>query len=109
MNKSYWISWYSHEPINEFELHSPWWISGWTSNSLGDWDIPTVIAAVRAPDADAAVTMIRNAYDNPPTVLSLRFCDEILKADPFSERFPKEHWMEWDGDRTCICDECAIK
>ena len=103
MNKSYWISWTALEPLHTFELHSPWWVSGYNA-----YDNPTIVAAVRAPSPEAAVEVVRNAYDSPPPIIDLRFCDEMPAGrSPFSDRFPKCEWMAWDGDATCICDRCA--
>jgi hypothetical protein len=89
---NYWISWYHNfEKHGEFELHSPWWISG---GDLGGNDI--VVAAVRAEDEDAARVIIHQSYDKPPVWLDWRFVNE--RADdwaPFCDRFPQASWMKW--------------
>lgn len=98
MKAKYWISWYhNHAKHGEFELHSPWWVSG------GDLDgNDTIVAAVEVDivredeGPEAARIAIHQAYDNPPMSLEWRFCNE-RDADwsPFCDRFPKAAWMQW--------------
>lgn len=98
----WWISWHSKLPLAEFELHSPWWVTGYDSD-----DYPICCAAVRTEDEEAAWEKIRTSYDNPPDALVERFCNERDEEDfnPFaSSRFPKSAWMAWTGTATCACD-----
>jgi hypothetical protein len=98
MKAKYWISWYHNfEKHGEFELHSPWWVSG------GDLDgNDTIVAAVEVDvvredeGPEAARIVIHQCYDNPPFSLQWRFC-EPRDADwaPFCDRFPKANWMQW--------------
>ena len=96
--QDFWVSWYSYTPLSEFELHSPWWRSGYAE------DAEIVVAAVRAADEYAAFAQVRAAYDNDPGPLEERFC-EPLSRSPFSDRFPQSAWMAWDSERTCGCPE----
>lgn len=93
--KPFWLSWYHHENTGPFELHFPWWISGYSH------DATIVCAAVRAEDEGMAQLRIEEAYDRTPVdPLSFRFCEE-RSADwsPFCDRFPKADWMQW-GEET---------
>jgi len=97
--RSFWISWYSYAPRDTFELHSPWWCSGYDADGN---DI--LIAAVRAEDEDAAWAQVRAAYDDQPAAVAERFVEDVPDDwSPFSGRWPKADWMAWDGDRTCAC------
>lgn len=103
----WWVGWYSDVPLNEFELHSPWWISGYDADNN-----ETMVAAVRAESEEAARAQVLAAYDNPPEGMRWRFCEEIPSdRQPFSEkwsdRWPRNHnvWMAWDEQGTCMCVE----
>jgi hypothetical protein len=98
----FWISWYNAVPLSTFELHSPWWISGYDAN-----DRETMVAAVRADSEAAAWEQVRTAYDDPPTEVAERFIEDLPAGSPFSGRFPQYGWMAWDDDRTCGCDACT--
>jgi hypothetical protein len=98
--KAWWISWYNPFPRDEFELHSPWWVSGYRMSD----DAETMVAAVRAPSEEEAMTVVAMAYDDKPapTAIEWRFVRE-LNVSPFSDRFPQAEWMAWDDQRTCGC------
>jgi hypothetical protein len=96
--RDFWLSWYCQSPISEFELHSPWWVSGYGAD-----DSFIVVAAVRAADERAAFEQVRAAYDNEPEGFRERFC-EPLTSSPFSGRFLQSKWMAWDSERTCGCE-----
>jgi len=100
MSPEFWLSWYSPEPMSAFELHSPWWVSGYTDNET------IVVAAVRAESEEAAWASVRNAYDYPPEMRE-RFI-EPLTGSPFSGRFPQANWMRWDNKGTCGCSEHRV-
>lgn len=106
----WWISWYSPHDLASFELHSPWWVSGYgfEENEDGDLvEVPTIVAAVRAENEDAAWDLIYSAYDDRPGDIEQRFC-EPLDAPAFTDRFPKADWMAWGSDgRTCQCGACV--
>lgn len=91
----YWVSWYSELPLDEFEYHGPWWISGIAAD---DSDI--VCAAVIAKDEIAARDTIRRCYDSQPASLTFRFC-ELRPKDwsPFSDRFERAKWMTWPYEK----------
>ena len=104
MTDEWWISWYSPHPMSTFEMHSPWWIGGELAcGPEGSFNVPIVVAAVRAADEDAAKAVIVAAYDVPPTDVRWRFCEDLEGRSPFSDRFPKAWWMAWDSERTCAC------
>lgn len=91
--KNFWVSWYNTVPLNQFELHSPWWVSG----SRESDDADTVCAAVKAVDEGAARNVILHSYDTPPPGgVEWRFVEP--RADdwsPFSGRFGRADWMVW--------------
>jgi len=95
---AWWVSWYSTAPLSTFELHSPWWVSGYRCSD----DAETVCAAVRADTEDDAKAFICGAYDDKPEAVEWRFC-EPLDGSPFSGSFPQAQWMAWDDERTCAC------
>ena len=88
MNKRpFWVSWWY---MSEFELHSPWWISG----ERGD-GVESVCAAVMATSEDDARACILAAHDVSGEI-EWRFAEE-RPADwaPFCDRFPRANWMVW--------------
>lgn len=88
--KRFWLSWYGGDV--EFELDTPWWTSGWRC----DDNAPTIVAAVIAPDAEAAKALVVAAH-RAPVELEWRFCDEQPAGwHPFGNtRFPRLPWMRW--------------
>ncbi len=96
---NYWISWYQ-TPV-EFELHSPWWISGYRyvlddTAEDGEREQATICAAVHAMDEDAAKKVIVDSHDTVPGAIEWRFCEE--RPDdwtPFCDRFQRVKWMVW--------------
>ncbi len=88
--ENYWISWF--DPCyGGWELHSPWWVSGYR----GSDDAPTICAAVKAESAEEAKASIHRAYDMPCT-LEFRFVEEKPPGwSPFSDRFRRAEWMQW--------------
>ena len=101
--QDFWLSWYSPTSMAEFELHSPWWLSGYDSD-----DRYIVVAAVRATDEDAAFAQVRAAYDNDHGPIEERFIEPLTRESPFGGRFPQAGWMAWDAQRTCGCPEHSI-
>ncbi len=94
---AYWLSWYHHPDDGEFELHSPWWISGFT---ISQPQRDTIVAAVQAESEEAAWEAVHAAYDTPPTRLERRFIDELGDRVPWTDtggRFPRADWMTWPG------------
>lgn len=90
--KKFWVSWWhSSEDMGEFELHTPWWISGWREDGYA-----SVVATVLANSEAAAEKIVRGSYDNKQVALSWRFCDEQPEDwTPFNSRFKRFPWMEW--------------
>ncbi len=90
---NYWISWYGNK--GAWELHSPWWISGhrMVADRLAfdeERQEPTVVAAVKAENEDAAKALILAAHDSKPADLEWRFVEERPDDwSPFSGRFPR--------------------
>lgn len=90
MNR-FWISWWAARADGSFELHSPWWFSGYRTESES-----SVCAAVIADSEEAAKEVILAAYDTRPSGLEFRFVEQ--KPDdwsPFNTRFRQRDWMQW--------------
>lgn len=113
--KAWWISWYQptidgEGNSTEWELHSPWWISGET---MEEPPRLTVCAAVLAETADAAKAQAVAAQDSPGLELEWRFVDETDTDEwsPFSDRFPWNEWMAWVPSigKTCNCEACRAE
>jgi hypothetical protein len=86
----FWVRWSSIYPLDTFEYHGPWWVTGWDSG-----DLPVVCAAVCAESAAHAQRVIASSYDIDHEV---EFSFTELKPDdwkPFSSRFQKQDWMKW--------------
>jgi hypothetical protein len=89
---NYWLSWYHSTALGPFELHSPWWVSG---ERVSD-GAATVCAAVKANDEKSAKLAVIASYDETPTWLEWRFCEEKpVGWEPFGDRFPRGYWMQW--------------
>lgn len=88
--KCFWLSWWHTDKDGTFELHSPWWRSGWRG------DDASVCAAVRAESEEAAKEIILASFDVRPVDLEWRFCEERPEDwSPFSDRFTRRDWMQW--------------
>ena len=92
---NYWISWY-HDPKlrGGYELHSPWWVSGYAGSNNRE----TICAAVKADNEEDAKQIIQNCYDIPQIfdISNWRFIEEQPHDwNPFNNRFPKATWMIW--------------
>jgi len=96
--KNYWLSWISGRscPYGAFELHAPWWVSGYWDYD-GQDGIPIIVAAIRAEsEADAWVQVAKSFDDFEHTVINARFIKEQPDDwEPFNERFPRAGWMQW--------------
>lgn len=91
----FWMSW-SDPALGDWELHSPWWISGYDSQ-----DLPTICAAVMAHSEDEAMDIARNAYDDREVGrgIEFRFCVQKEAGwSPFCGRFGRSAWMKWDEE-----------
>lgn len=101
----YWLSWYTDAPVTTFEMHSPWWVSGYS----GDGMIDILVALVRAEDEDAAFAQVLASYDDPPAYFDRRFIEPLGDVQPFgdmwSTRWPRSQWMEWTPMSTCRCPQ----
>ena len=88
---NYWVSWCTYEKDGCFQLSSPWWVTGYTSD-----DAETVCAAIKAVDESEAKEIIYGSYSVRPSELIFRFI-ESRDADwsPFGMRFRRQDWMEW--------------
>lgn len=95
---AWWISFYvPSEHFGEFELHSPWWISGYTEYEM------IVVAAIRAEDEEAAWQRVIDAFDDEADYRE-RFCEPLGRDSPFVDRFPQSSWMEWSNTASCACE-----
>lgn len=95
VTKSFWISWYHLSSSDPFEITTPWWISGGDDKGKG------ICAAIRATSEEEAKQKIMQSYTKQPADLEWFFCVE--KPDtwsPFSDRFPRCDWMEWEPATT---------
>jgi hypothetical protein len=101
---NWWVSWYCpSESMPLFELHSPWWVSGYAFEP----DRHIVVAAIRADSEESVWEKVRSAFDTPVEIEE-RFIEPVPHmSEPFSDRFPKASWMAWDEDRTCACSACT--
>lgn len=89
--KRWWISWYSETDAGGWGLWFPWWISGWDAR-----DRDVLVAAVIADSEDEAKELIYQAYDERPSDIEWRFCNELAEGEsPFSDRFRKADWHVW--------------
>lgn len=92
---NWWLSWYHGKQYGEFELNSPWWMSGTRMND----EAITLCAAIKAKTEDNAKQIIFDAYDVCPDSIEFRFIEQ--RADdwsPFCDRFPKADWMRWEQE-----------
>lgn len=91
--QGFWISWWS-DPAVSFELHSPWWRSGWRTNA-DDTEQSSICAAVMAEDEDDAKRIITEAHD-APVDLEWRFAEAKPEGwTPYNDRFRQATWMRW--------------
>lgn len=88
--RPFWLSWYNEPRMGGFELHSPWWCSGWRMSD----DADSIVAAVRATDPDAAREVVRSSYDSPPDAMEFRFVEARDEGwSPYNDRFRPAAWM----------------
>lgn len=96
--KNYWVSWYCPPNVmGKFELHSPWWVSGFRMSD----DAETVCAAIQAVSEDQARLKIVMSHDADfvkwaSEGIEWRFVNE--RPDdwtPYGDRFPSDDWMVW--------------
>ena len=89
--RRYWVSWWAKVEHGPFEIHSPWWFTGFNED-----EDHSVCAAIQAKDEDDAMEKVFASYDIRPEHLDFRFVEE-RPADwtPFSDRFPRRDWMQW--------------
>lgn len=98
--KNWWLSWYWPDELGGFELHSPWWISGYKIE--GPIDDPScgdacICAAVQADTEEEAMGKVIASFDKKPSAMEWRFCEEHPPDwSPFSGRFPHAKWMKWE-------------
>lgn len=102
--KNFWVSFWAAREFGAFEIHSPWWFSGYRfkpGTKLDDIDDEdttesSVCAAVRAESEEAAREFIYQSFDVRPECIEFRFVEE-RPADwsPYSDRFRQAAWMKW--------------
>lgn len=88
----FWVSWYCVDAqMGKFELHWPWWITGYASD-----DSAIICAAVRAADKYEAMGLIIKAHDGPVSDIRWRFIErQPVEWSPFDDRFQQADWMRW--------------
>jgi hypothetical protein len=90
---NWWVSWWHTDAMSDFELHSPYWISG-----EGDDGALSICAAIRT-DINNRITaeeVIYECYDKDPVQIKFRFIEPKLEDwVPFNDRFQKAEWMKW--------------
>lgn len=87
----WWVSWWHKPSMGDFELHSPWWVSGFDEGGS-----ESVCAAIIADSERSARRMILAAYDKKPRSIEFRFCNARPGDwNPFCGRFPRADWMQW--------------
>lgn len=90
--RPYWVSFHSRS--GTFELHSPWWISGYGSEDDAEFDI--ICAALMATDDEDVRRQISACHDEPDFQAWFRFIEPRAPDwSPFSDRFRKADWMQW--------------
>lgn len=90
--RPFWLSWYQRKDYPEFELHTPWWISG---RRLHD-DAHTICAAVMAADEAGAREVVLASFDRRPADVEFRFVTPREPGwSPYCDRFPAADWMRW--------------
>jgi len=90
--RPYWVSWYQTEEAGPFELHTPWWVSGF----LPADDANMVCAAIMAADENGARERILASFDQRPDRLEFRFVTAQPPGwSPYCDRFQAADWMRW--------------
>jgi hypothetical protein len=97
MSKLWWISWNQNaDPKHGLDCRPVKWpppinvLAFWESGFAADESYCTVVALVRAPDADAAARTIKKAW--APGIGTLRFNREYDEDRPPGDRFPAPDW-----------------
>jgi hypothetical protein len=85
----FWVRWYGSMGVG-FTLTSPWWLSGWAG------DRPILVAAVRAPDAEAAKAIVKASHIDGGEDIEWSFAEARPNDwSPFCDRFQRADWMVW--------------
>lgn len=93
----YWVSWW-RDPSVGFELHSPWWVTGYRYVGLPAIEQASICAAIMAEDDIDARCRVALAHDREPQNLDFRFsASKAAEWSPFCDRFPRASWMVWPG------------
>lgn len=69
---AYWLSWWHHSHQGEFEIHSPWWKTGYRDGADGKTEC-SICCAVMANNLEEAWEYIYSSYDKRPEALDVRF------------------------------------
>jgi hypothetical protein len=83
----YWLSWISKDEFSGWELHWPWWTSGYGDGSK------TICAAIYAPNEEAVREVVYDCYDARPDRIEFRFIEERPDGFSYTDRFPWRAWM----------------
>ncbi len=90
-SKRWWVRWYGKN--GGFELHRPWWISGFEA---GGKERDIFCAAIIAPTEAHAMAAVLDAHDDTDPDVEFSFVEP--RADdwsPFGDRFTRADWMRW--------------
>lgn len=88
--KTFWVSWWHTDAYSAFEIHAPWWESGFR----GADSASSLCAAIRAPSEAEAQALVIQSYDTAPVDLEFRFVEERPDDwSPYTDRFRKADWM----------------
>lgn len=106
----FWTSWFSDGNHDEFELHGPWWVTGYDAQERIIY--VAGIAAYTEAEAIDVITAASGGAD-----IEVLFCTDegLASADnpPWSTlgggpalRFPRHEWMAWKPEDgvTCACE-----
>jgi hypothetical protein len=99
-----WLSWW-HDPttMGEFEMHTPWWVSGEDMRGR-----KAIIAAIPTDDPEKAAKIVMKSFDKKPKSLEFRF-NSVKQGSPFCDRFRPAKWMRWPGGKAKAASSERIK
>jgi hypothetical protein len=97
----WWVSWYLPDDLYDtFEMHAPWWVTGQTFADAEERVAYTVCAALRGASEQVVKEQVLSCYDQRPEAIEWRFVNERPSSwSPFSERFPRADWMQWNDTK----------
>lgn len=92
-----WLSWWhDFETMGEFELHTPWWVSGEDMQGR-----KSIVAAIPTDNPETAAKLVMASFDKKPKSLDFRF-NSVKRGSPFCDRFMPAKWMRWPGGKAVV-------